>query len=638
MEVKFFLLSIFFMIMGHIFKIKRWGLLISVYEKPVEYNLLNAMTLGHTLNTIFPIRIGDIVRVIWSGKKLKNSYSFSLATVIADLFIDFITVGAIFFFSIIIRKGIYYLERLPYFYAFIFIFIIPITFLVIMWKKYIKLFIKAIASIFNERIELSLLYITYLCLTSIKDIFQKINKLKFLFLTFGIWISYIMSYSLFTKFMQQLGYRYSIFDIFSKLFSGASLYNVEKEILPFWIVYLLLPLGICCIFSVILYILSKKENFYYRQTLPQINSRERLAFLKTYFSNENRENIKAYLKINKDVSIIEDISAGSNASTLLIMKKDGKLFFRKYAFNDDGIKLKKQIEWIEKHFEDIPLPIIAEKEEGCNYVTYDMKNLGNTVGMFKYIHTMPLKNSWDILKNALEDIRKVHRKNLRKSNEKDIEKYISSKVISNLKIIKTESKHIKNLEKYRSIFVNGIELPTLKNYSKTLNTENLKSIFKYDEYSDIHGDLTIENIIGILDNNNIDTSINKKYGEYYFIDPNTGNIHNSPFLDYAKLLQSLHGNYEFLMTVSDIKIEKNHISFMVTESEAYVQLYQKYYSYLKEKFSDRDIISIFYHEIIHWLRLLPYKIRKNDKLAVVFYTKLLKIIADVQEIENELKE
>ena len=36
MEVKIFLLSIFFMIMGHIFKIKRWGLLISVYEKPVE--------------------------------------------------------------------------------------------------------------------------------------------------------------------------------------------------------------------------------------------------------------------------------------------------------------------------------------------------------------------------------------------------------------------------------------------------------------------------------------------------------------------------------------------------------------------------------------------------------------------------
>jgi hypothetical protein len=622
--------------MGHIFKIKRWGLLISVYEKPVEYNLLNAMTLGHTLNTVFPIRIGDIVRVMWAGKKLKNSYSFSLATVIADLYIDFITVGAIFFFSIISRKGIYYLEKIPYYYAFIFIFIIPITFLVIMWKKYIKSFVKKVASIFNERIELSLLYITYLCFTSIKDIFQKINKLKFIFLTFGVWTSYIISYSLFAKFMQKKGENYSIFDIFSKLFSGASLYNIEKKILPYWIIYLLLPLGICLLFSLVLYVLVKKENFYYRQTLPQINSRERLAFLKTYFSNENRENIRAYLEINKDVLIIEDISAGSNASTLIIMKKDGTLFFRKYAFNDDGIKLKKQIEWIEKHFDDIPLPIIVEKEEGYNYVTYDMKNLGNSIGMFKYIHTMPLKESWNILKKALEDIQRLHKRNLRESNEKDIEQYIKSKVVDNLKIILTESKYIKNLEKYKSIFVNGVELPTLRNYDKILNIEYLKSIFNDDKYSDIHGDLTIENIIGILDNN-IENLVGKKYDEYYFIDPNTGNIHDSPFLDYAKLLQSLHGNYEFLMNVSEIKIEKNYINFMITESDAYVQLYQKYYSYLKENFSNRDIISIFYHEIIHWLRLLPYKIKKNDKLAVVFYTKLLKIIADVQEIENELK-
>ncbi|EFE87062.1 lysylphosphatidylglycerol synthase transmembrane domain-containing protein [Fusobacterium periodonticum] len=636
MEVKIFLLSIFFMIMGHIFKIKRWGLLISVYEKPVEYNLLNAMTLGHTLNTVFPIRIGDIIRVMWAGKKLKNSYSFSLATVIADLYIDFITVGAIFFFSIISRKGIYYLEKIPYYYAFIFIFIIPITFLVIMWKKYIKLFVKRVASIFNERIELSLLYITYLCFTSIKDIFQKINKLKFIFLTFGIWTSYIISYSLFAKFMQKKGENYSIFDIFSKLFSGASLYNIEKKILPYWIVYLLLPLGICLLFSLVLYVLVKKENFYYRQTLPQINSRERLAFLKTYFSNENRENMRAYLEINKDVLIIEDISAGSNASTLIVMKKDGTLFFRKYAFNDDGIKLKKQIEWIEKHFDDIPLPIIVEKEEGYNYVTYDMKNLGNSIGMFKYIHTMPLKESWNILKKALEDIQRLHKRNLRESNEKDIEQYIKLKVVDNLKIILTESKYIKNLEKYKSIFVNGVELPTLRNYDKILNIEYLKSIFNDDKYSDIHGDLTIENIIGILDNN-IENLVGKKYDEYYFIDPNTGNIHDSPFLDYAKLLQSLHGNYEFLMNVSEIKIEKDYINFMVTESDAYVQLYQKYYSYLKEKFSNRDIISIFYHEIIHWLRLLPYKIKKNDKLAVVFYTKLLKIIADIQEIENELK-
>ena len=66
-----FLMAVVCMVAGHIFKIKRWGLFIAVYEEPSEANLLNAMTFGHTLNTILPFRIGDIVRFVWAGRKMK---------------------------------------------------------------------------------------------------------------------------------------------------------------------------------------------------------------------------------------------------------------------------------------------------------------------------------------------------------------------------------------------------------------------------------------------------------------------------------------------------------------------------------------------------------------------------------------
>lgn len=46
------------------------------------------------------------------------------------------------------------------------------------------------------------------------------------------------------------------------------------------------------------------------------------------------------------------------------------------------------------------------------------------------------------------------------------------------------------------------------------------------------------------------------------IDPNTGNIHESPLLDYAKLLQSIHGGYEFLMSVKNVSVEDNNINFI----------------------------------------------------------------------------
>ena len=123
--------------------------------------------------------------------------------------------------------------------------------------------------------------------------------------------------------------------------------------------------------------------------------------------------------------------------------------------------------------------------------------------------------------------------------------------------------------------------------------------------------------------------------DYYLIDPNTGNLHNSSFLDFAKILQSLHGCYEFLTMVSDLKISKNSIVFFLSVSENYRIIYHKYRDYLKKNFSKEQVMSIYYHEIVHWLRLMPYKIRKNEKTAVVFYTGLLTVLRDVREMEYE---
>lgn len=171
-----------------------------------------------------------------------------------------------------------------------------------------------------------------------------------------------------------------------------------------------------------------------------------------------------------------------------------------------------------------------------------------------------------------------------------------------------------------------------------LDKKHLSNVFKNDTYSDIHGDLTVENIICISSQDEINADeYEGKFlpTNYYFIDPNTGNMHDSPFLDYAKLLQSLHGNYEFLMMVKNVSVNKNIVNYMLTKSEAYGIVYHEYKKYLKNNFSNESVLSIYYHEIIHWLRLMPYKIRKDEKLAVVFYTGLLQVIADVWEMEHE---
>ena len=43
----------------------------------------------------------------------------------------------------------------------------------------------------------------------------------------------------------------------------------------------------------------------------------------------------------------------------------------------------------------------------------------------------------------------------------------------------------------------------------------------------------------------------------------------------------------------------------------------------------RGAKSTYYHEIVHWLRLLPYKLRKDKDMAAMFHAGLIVIINDI---------
>ena len=624
-----FSLAVFLMVLGHIFKAKRWALFISVYEKSNTLNLLNALSIGHILNSVLPIRIGDIFRIFYAGKKLKNGKSFSFATVVADLYVELLTVGFIFIILSCNYKEKTDLEFVKNIYIFSCLATILITIFACIFRKAIKLFIAKIASVFNAKIEFNILFASYLALASIKDIVLKINKYKFIFYTIIMWIGYLTSYYVFSLALKNVTPNYNFADIFVSFFTGINLYSINNEFFLLWSGYLILPLLITFLCSIL--VKERQDDVEnYKSTLPQLNESDKLAFLKTYYAEENRDALRTYLEINNDVTILEDKSAGSNASTLLVMANNGEMFFRKYAFNDDSIKLIEQIDWIKSHFGRIPLPNILNVKKKKNFVSYDMPASTNFLSYFEFIHTMPFSYSSKVLDEVLNDIRNnIHNENLRKADSETVKKYIQSKFTKNLKIILNDDKYIKDLEEYDEIIVNGVNLKNLKYYEKVFNENNLQEIFINDSYSDIHGDLTIENIICASNFDFKRSSI-----DYYFIDPNSGNIHESPFLDYAKLLQSLHGKYEFLMMVKDVKIQKNVVNFMLTKSEMYAKLYEKFENFLFESFSYNEVRSIYYHELVHFLRLMPYKIRKNEKLAVVFYTGLLKVLNDIYVMES----
>lgn len=633
MNIIFLIVAIITLSLAHFIKILRWRLFIEIYEEPRNRNLIQALSLGYLINLFFPFRIiGDFFRAIYSGKKMKNSYSLSFSTVIVDRILDIITVGILFYifyiFSIYNRQ----IEKSFRFYMLFSVLIISLIILFYFLKRYIKIISLKVASLFNTNIELNILKFMWALIWSFKDIFLKINKFKILIITTLMWLLYTFSYYLFSLFLLSQNYNFTLVDIFFLLFSkdifGMDFLLIEKKVSMFFYIYMVVPIIIMLLISkfFMLKTYSKKNHREvedYFNLFPNQDNKEKLEFLRKYFLDKDKSYIDNYLKINQKVTIIRDFSAGSNATTMLCMKKD-EIFYRKYSFEDIE-KLYEQVEWIiENKKRKLPLPEIIRKEKTNNYCYYDMLYKPSSIPLFEYIHSTPFEDTWEMIKNILRKLEEVlYTNNRRKANTESINKYIDLKVKDNVSKI-YDSKILKKLLKYDEVIINGKAYKNLSYYLKYLSKEYLYNIFKDDIYSDIHGDLTIENIICNL-------NMTDKKEKYYIIDPNSNNINDSANLDYAKILQSIHGGYEFMMRTYDVSIEENQINFLFTKSQAYFYLYKKLNEYMNLNFEKEKIRSIYFHEIIHWLRLLPYKLKKDGKRALIFYSGLLMVLNDVIE-------
>lgn len=631
---------------AHLVRVARWEMFIEVYEKPQKRRLNQALSMGFLINYIVPFKLGDIARAWYAGSGMKTGKALGFATVIVERFLDIVCVGIIF---LAVSFGNAHmaddLKKTANIYIFASAALLFVGGMIFCLKRYVKKLISKAARIFNESIENFLLKFSFALIACFKNIILKMSCLKLMIVTIAMWGLYIMSYALLAASLSHGVYigRASWIDVFIMLFSQNSIMYSTGNIISIWfsgsalqysvamLAYMILP-------SILLLLIgmyfrdaqtSGDEDRRYVNLLPHMDRAERLVFLETYFSDENRDYLQNYLKINEDISIIKNFSAGSNAVTLLCMDGD-TTFFRKYAFGEDGEKLYDQECWIRDYSDKLPLPAILKQEKTEFYCFYDMPYHSHASGLFEYVHSVPRTQAWDMIENVLRSLEgSIYRINARSADIATIDRYIEEKVLKNIHKIK-HAKWISGIYQYDKLVINGIAYENLNYYEKYLKKEVLEEIFIEDFYAVIHGDLTLENVIC--------TRMDDGRDGFYIIDPNTGNIHESPFLDYGKMLQSIHGGYEFLMSTEDVRVSGNRIDFRFTASSAYADLHEKLKDYLMNHLGFSAARSIYFHEIIHWLRLMPYKIEKDGKRCLLFYAGMLIVMHDVIGMYGDLLE
>lgn len=624
--------AIVLMALAHFLRTLRWELFIKVYEKPERKRLLGALSIGYLVNYFVPYKLGDAVRGYYAGRKMKNGKALGFSTVIVDRYLDVLFVGLVFLVLTIVRQGDEALAGASKFYIILFFSLIVATLAIWLLRGLLKKLVRLIAGLFNARIEGSILRFAWALIWNFKDIVLKINKLALIALTLGMWSVYILSYAAFAIFYSSIGQQTGWTDIFLMLFgengvkaSTVMLSLINGKIGPeqiYFVLFTVLPLILLIAISIFVKKIgtSSGEDEEYLNLIPQLNPDERLNFLDKYFSGKNREYVQNYLKINHGISVIRDYSAGSNATTMLCVDKRGT-FFRKYAFGADGEKLSQQVKWIEDETGKLPLPEIIKSDVNEFYCYYDMPYLSNAVGLFEFAHSNPTATSIGILKHVFDTLEKsLYNGPGEKASAETVERYIDEKVTKNLERIRNTRK-LKALSDYDTIVINGREYKNLPYFLKYLKKDYLAKVFSEDRITPIHGDLTVENIVCVRDG--------AFENGFYLIDPNPGNVLDSPNLDYGKMLQSLHGGYEFLMSVKSVTVEENRIDFMFAKSSVYTDLCAWMGGYLAGLFDGNRIRSIYFHEVVHWLRLMPYKIEKDIRTAPVFYAGMIMVMNDV---------
>lgn len=610
--------SILALLLGHMVKVYRWRLFIKLYEKTPISVLLNSLSVSSAINFVVPYHIGDLYRIWYSGRRMSNGIKFSLATVIVEHYIDLIVLAilcAILYFMGHNTMGSMVL------FASIAATLLLLTLFAMRWTGKTKSIIVKSAGIFNQRIELIILGSVWAFVTIFKRMLKDISKLRITLSTGLMWVFYMGSYWCLAEYFQSQGLGIRLRDVIDIVFNKGSIISWDMTsalVIPLSI-YILTPLLIILVASFIIdkFHKEKEEGEKSSSIIPHVNSKDALTFLETFFNgNMGGAYLQGFMEVNKNVNILQDYSAGSNAVTLLCTDGE-KPFFRKFAIGADGEKLYQQVEWLTAHEKEIPLPVLGTITKENSYCSYDMEYSPAAQNFFTYIHTHTAEQSWSILRKALTDLDKHLYRFEQHADQKTIEDYITTKIDKNLQKIK-QGAPLKSILDYDEIYINGTKYHNLKHYDWIFEREHLLSVFKDSPVCDIHGDLTIENIIC-------------KNDDYYLIDPNTGNVLECPWLDFGKLFQSLHGGYEFLMRIQKVSVNENRIDFTYIRSSAYDELYNHLKQYIQETYGADVLKQVYYHEIVHWLRLMPYKLNHIGERSLLFYAGMISIMNDIVE-------
>ncbi|QHI96771.1 phosphotransferase [Xylophilus rhododendri] len=603
--------------LAHVVRAARWGILFPPKLIKRRFPLLLGLALGYVANAVVPWRLGELLRAWYASRKTSVRFAYVAATVVAERMSD-LAVVAVLTGLLQLTGRAQGLPLVPVMAVVAFLAVLLFS-LAVQRSERTRQRIWRLASIFNDRLRFKAVDFSW----SLSELVVggALLRARYLFSTVLMWALYLLSYYLFSQadatpfdriFTSMLGT--PLRPTMAELASGQVMHTAALAAFAGLPIVGVLAYGLLRQWPVVLNLMWKRRRLgLYNERTVSGGARKRFKadaeydyFLASLFSGNNKAASRFGMQALDDGTVQKLYGGGSDAITALV-EVQGQLLIRKFASGDAGAKLQQQQEWLVRHrVDDFPLVQVLGGHARPHAYYYDMPLVVPANDFFDFIHSNPTESSRVILGEVLERMSGLHQRNLLAQTPREtIAKYLRDKAIQNTAKILEFARSVLPEDDYQ---VNG-QACSLKDWELLLDADWLSRQIQLEASTIVHGDLTIENII---------VAPQVAQG-WYIIDPNPDNVFNSPLIDWGKMLQSLHLGYEGMNRNYHCTLDGSSIRMAFTRSQAYTQLHQFVDGLLLERFGERGLREAYFHELVHYLRLVPYKIRQNRHKGLAFF-------------------
>jgi hypothetical protein len=603
---------------AHVVRAIRHSYLFAREDLPERFALLVGLSVSYALNALIPFRIGEAVRALFIAARLRLRLPYVLATVVAERFADLPAVALIALGLVVAgADGSSTLLPLAALLAGAALAIAGAA-LLVRRSDVVRHFVWRGASVFNDSIRLGIVELIWTASSYLAN--GPLLSRRFFAATVVMWSLYLSSYWLFAKALGSSLARVSV------LLLGSPLKPLVGEILAGGVSRTSLALVLFTTVPVVVVLLYGfvRQRREIRRSLDFVrrfglvgaetshspvarrfrHSDDYATLMAAQFT-ATRKIVSAFAGEGMEDVIVHRILPGGSDAVTAVVETGGALSIRKLATADAGRKLSVQVSWLREHASSLPLPEVLSEQWRGERFHYDMPYELSARDFYDVVHTSPIESSKQVLQSIVEEMARFHTRH-RGPDATDhvVDEYLERKVCANAADVLVFARGLVP----QDYTING-DGHRLSEWDCLSDMEWLRRQVPSRYLSAIHGDLTIEKIIASP----------RHEQRWYLIDPNPVNIFDSPLIDWAKLMQSLNLGYETMNRASAPAFNGSDLRLVLARSNAYAQLHDQLCALLCALLGPEAMREIAFHEIVNYLRLLPYRLRHAPGQGLTFF-------------------